>query len=299
VHRTDPDRELLNFQNIARRLKPHSGDVSSITGIEIYGESTFLNGEIGGDHITYIDFASRFDMENRIEQAEREGNAAVAAKLRETSSKVGILLADAAGHSITDAFLTAMLHQAFLIGASYELMLYGEVTLNLFEKINTRFYRSSSIDKYITMIYGEIDRTGEFRFISAAHPLPVVFSSEFDRIVELDRDRMVTFLPIGTLPSEKDLDSRKYSTARGYKPGYATNQIDIMGTGDILILFTDGFTEADSGERNYVTERLESVLRRVKGLDARSIFDRVKDDYLEFVPAPDDDVTFVIIKKVS
>ncbi len=293
------DRELVNFQNIARRLKPHSGDVSSIEGIEIYGESTLLNGEIGGDHITYIDFESRFDMENRIEQAVKEGNEQVAARLRETRSKVGILLADAAGHSITDAFLTAMLHQAFLIGASYELMLYGEVTLNLFEKINTRFFRSSSIDKFITMIYGEIDRTGEFRFLSAAHPLPVVFSSRFDRIMEMDQDTMLTFLPVGTLPSEADLDSSKYSAARGYKPGYATNQINIMGAGDILILFTDGFTEADNGEKNYVSERLESVLRQVKDLDAHSIFDRVKEDYLDYIPAPDDDVTFVIIKKVT
>jgi len=293
------DRELVNFQNIARRLKPHSGDVSSIEGIEIYGESTFLNGEIGGDHITYIDFERRFDMENRIAQAMKEGNEEIAERLRETRSKAGILLADAAGHDITDAFLTAMLHQAFLIGASYELMLYGEVTLNLFEKINTRFFKSSSIDKYITMIYGEIDRTGEFRFLSAAHPLPVVFSCRFDRIVEMDEKKMQTFLPVGTLPSEADLDSSRYSAASGYKPGYATNQINIMGAGDILIIFTDGFTEADNGETNYVSERLESVLREVKDLDARSIFDRVREDYLSFIPDPDDDVTFVIIKKVT
>ncbi|MFC1500376.1 PP2C family protein-serine/threonine phosphatase [Candidatus Zixiibacteriota bacterium] len=295
---TDPDRELVNFQNIARRLKPHSGDISSIEGIEIYGESTFLNGEFGGDHITYIDFERRFNMDTRIKQALEEGNVQVAERLRETRSKVGIMLADAAGHSITDAFLTAMLHQAFLIGASYELMLYGEVTLNLFEKINTRFYHSSSIDKFITMIYGEIDRRGAFRFISAAHPLPVVFSSRFDRIMELDEERMVTFLPVGTLPSVADIDFRKESGPHGFKPGYSTNQIDIMGAGDILLIFTDGFTEGDSGERNYVDERLESMLRQVKDLDARSIYERVRDDYIDLVPEPDDDVTFVVIKKV-
>ena len=55
-----------------------------------------------------------------------------------------------------------MLHQAFLVGAGYELTLNGEITIDLFEAINQRFHQSSSVDKFITMIYGEVRNDGEF-----------------------------------------------------------------------------------------------------------------------------------------
>ena len=79
--------------------------------------------------------------------------------------------------------MVAQLHQAFLIGASYELDQFGEITANLFEKINTRFYDSSSTADFITMCYGEISEKGVIRFLSAAHPIPLVFCSEHDHLV--------------------------------------------------------------------------------------------------------------------
>lgn len=294
---SDLDNELTNFQKIAKRIKPHPGDIPFLPGIDIYGESIFLNGELGGDHITFIDFNKRFDIETRIQNAIKNGRKHVANKLQETKRKAGILLADAAGHSTTDALLTAMLHQSFLIGAGYELKLYGSITTYLFETINTRFYNSSSIDKYITMIYGEIDQNGEFRFVSAAHPLPIVFSNEYNKFVDIHQSRMETFLPIGTLPSEVDLDLKKNKTIYGYKPKYSVNQINMMGNGDILILFSDGFTDDEYGEKNYVSERLETTLRDVKYDSAKDIFFHIKDDFFSYITEPGDDVTFVVIKK--
>jgi len=291
------DNEIVNFQNIARRINPHPGDIPFIPGIDIYGESIFLNGEIGGDHIAYIDFNKRFDMEARIETALNDGKNKIAENLRETTHKAGILVADAAGHSITDALLTSMLHQSFLIGAGYDLTMHGMITTDLFENINTRFYNSSSIDKYITMIYGEIDQSGEFRFISAAHPLPLVFSYEYNQFVDIYSDRMKTFLPIGTLPSEVHIDVKKNDTIYGYKPKYSINQINIMGAGDILILFTDGFAEDKDGEPGYANKRLESILRDVKHLSSKKIFENIKEDFFAFYPDLSDDVTFIVIKK--
>ena len=71
-------------------------------------------------------------------------------------------MADVSGHQITDALLAAMLHQAFLLGALYEMDYYGNITAKLFENLNTRFYNSSSLSKFITMIYGEISQEGTF-----------------------------------------------------------------------------------------------------------------------------------------
>ncbi len=289
--------ELVNFQKIARNIKPNSGELPILPGIDIFGEVLPLQGEVGGDHLIYIDFNQRFDMEARIQEALLENKTEVAGKLRETRDKAGILLADASGHSITDALLTAMLHQAFLLGAGYELSLHGEITTELFEALNSRFYKSSGIDKFITMIYGEIYRNGEFRFISAGHPLPVVFSVEYDRLVNINQERMVIFPPIGTVPSATHVDSRREKSSNGYKSRYAVNTLNIMGAGDIMLLFTDGFQEQMEGEYNFVAEHLENCLREVKFRPAREIVAHLKENFYSKVPVVDDDVTIIAVKK--
>jgi hypothetical protein len=48
------------------------------------------------------------------------------------------------------------LHQAFLVGSSYELEMFGQITTRLFEHIRTRFYESTNIKKLIALIYGII-----------------------------------------------------------------------------------------------------------------------------------------------
>jgi serine phosphatase RsbU (regulator of sigma subunit) len=71
-----------------------------------------------------------------------------------------------------------------------------------------------------------------------------------------------------------------------------------MGGGDILLLYSDGLSDhRDPGGSKYFPGRLEAVLRTVKHLPARAIFAAVKADLLAFSPAPEDDVTVVIIKK--
>src|SRR5216110_2413086 len=84
--------------------------------------------------------------------------------------------------------LATMLHQAFLLGAIYEIDMFGMITKRLFENLNTRFYNSSSLNKFVTMIYGEISQDCTFRFLSAAHPPPVVFSSQNYRFMEVSAD---------------------------------------------------------------------------------------------------------------
>ena len=293
----DVNNELLNFQNIARNIKPSPGEIPSLAGIDIYGETIPLSGEVGGDHLIYIDFNKRFDMNARIQEALLRNRTTVAKKLEGTQHRAGILLADASGHSITDALLTAMLHQAFLLGVGYELSMNGQITTELFETLNDRFYHSSSIDKFITMIYGEIHQQGQFRFISAGHPLPVVFSVEFDRLVNINEDRMVIYPPIGTLPSASHVDVRRQKGPYGYKPRYSVNMLNIMGSGDIMLLFTDGFQEQKHGEFNFISRCLEECLREVKFGSARDIVEHLKIRFFEKIPHQDDDVTIVVVKK--
>ncbi len=288
--------ELENFQDIAKYLKPEPGEVPQLNGIEVYGETIPLNGAIGGDHIIYVDFKKRYDLVARIKQAEAEGRSTVVENLRRCQKLTGIAVIDVSGHQITDALLAAMLHQAFLLGAIYELDDSGCITERLFENINTRFYKSSSVSKFLTMIYGEISEDDTFKFISAAHPMPIVFSSLQNRIVDISDDLCTNFPPIGTLPSKDDIDRKATQSVLGYKAKYAVNEWRLMGAGDILLIYTDGLSEHMRGEEEYFPRHLEAKLREVKEQSAREIFEAVKADVFAF-SKPVDDISFVVIKR--
>ncbi len=288
--------ELKNFEEIARHIKPPSGEIPVLKGIDIYGETIPLNGLIGGDHIIYVDFKKRYDLEARIRQAEKEGRGRVAANLRRCQRMAGIALVDVSGHQITDAMLAGMLHEAFLLGAIYEMDQFGTITEKLFENLNTRIYNSSSVSKFLTMIYGEIGEDDTFKFLSAAHPMPIVFSNMQDRIMDINENLFVNFPPIGTLPSQVDIDRQAIQSVLGFKKKYEINEWTLMGPGDILLLYTDGLTDHRRGDHDYFPDRLEGALRRVKELPAQKIFEAVKADLLDF-GRPLDDISLVVIKR--
>jgi serine phosphatase RsbU (regulator of sigma subunit) len=290
--------ELENLEEIALQLKPDPGEIPRLPGIDIYGATIPLAGAIGGDHIIYIDFKQRHDLDGRIEQVRKKGQVQIAAKLEEMKQTAGVLLADVSGHRVTDWVLAAMLHQAFLLGALYELEMFGAITTKLFENVNNRFYRSSSVRKFVTMIYGEIHVSGRFRFISAGHPPPLVFSNEFDRFMHIHPDLLVSYPPIGTMPSKSDPDlSRQPSpSALGYKDKYTVNELKLMMPGDILVLYTDGLKEHGTEKESYFPGRLEGKIREFKRESVRRILEEIKRDLLAFA-RPVDDVSCILIKK--
>ncbi len=293
---SDTAAEIDNFEEIASYLIPSPGDIPSLLGIDVYGRSLPLNGVIGGDHLIYIDFKKRYDLDARIADALRRGKQEIARNLERCREKAGIAIADVAGHRLTDALLALMLHQAFLLGAIYELDMFGEITTRLFENLNTRFFKSSSVSKFLTLLYGEIEQDGRFRFISAAHPAPVVFSREFDRFVDICPETLTTFPLIGTMPSSEDIDRRIFKPSLGFKSRYEVNEIKLMGTGDILILFTDGLSEHERSGEAFFPAHLEAVLRRTAHLSAREIFEAVQEEIHAFC-IPKDDITYVVIKR--
>jgi serine phosphatase RsbU (regulator of sigma subunit) len=290
----DLQDELQNFEELARAVKPSPGEIPSLRGVDIGGLSMPLRGVIGGDHLIYIDFDRRYDLDSRIAEAERSPEPGVAERLRVLKSRAGILVADVSGHRITDALIAAMLHQAFLLAANYELDQYGEITTRIFEHMNTRFHRTTSFNKYVTMIYGEISDEGAFRFISAGHPPPAVFSREFGRFMPISKDLLVSFPPLGMFPSRNDPDARRYRSRYGYKEAYSVNEIQLLAPGDILLLYTDGLSEHAGG--GFFPDRVERLLAESAELGASALCDRLREEILA-AGAPDDDLSVVVIKK--
>lgn len=283
--------EIRNLERIVEQVLPKNSERPRIKGIDIYGKTIPLRGFGGGDHITFIDFKKRHDLRARIKKAKSKR---VKKNLKNLRKKGGILLADVAGHNITDALLASQLHQAFLTGALYELDLFGDITTNLFEHLNTRFYKSSSIQNYITAMYGEISEKGTFRFISAGHPTPILFSNKENKIIEMDESKIKKSLPIGYIPSKHNIDFKKNNNSIGFKEKYEVNELKKLDKGDMYVLFTDGLSEhfEDSFQSN-----LEETLRMSKNLStAKGVFNRVEKKIYDF-GKPKDDISYVIIKK--
>jgi serine phosphatase RsbU (regulator of sigma subunit) len=296
------DEELRKgAQYLAQRLTPTSGAIPRIPGIDIHGITLPLNGVAGGDLLTYVDFQQRFDLDSRIRRALALGQEDMARVLQKLRHVGGILVADVAGHDFTDAARAAMLHQAFHTGALYEMDLHGQITLRLFEQINTRFCKSTTLRNlaadpdeasYITLLYGEISSTGRFSFVSAGHPPPLVFSREFDRFVEVSADRLVSHPPIGLQPAEHHLDAKRYERALGYKKRYTVNTLNLMGRGDVLLLYTDGLVEPLS---TYTPVQLEQAVSQAKDGSAQMICEAIVQDRQAAAPRTDD-LTLVVIK---
>jgi len=290
-------KEFENFEEIARGIMPRSGSIPSLVGVEVYGETLPLNGVVGGDHLIYVDFNKRHDMEARIKVAEDVGRPDIAANLDRCRRTAGVALIDVSGHRATDAMLAAMFHQAFLLGVLYELDMSGHVTQRLFENLNQRFYRTSKVDKFITAVYGEISEDATFRFLLAGHPPPIVFSAANDRFMEVDREKCISFPPLGTFPSKSVVDWHRSKSVLGFKEPYEVNKWTLMGSGDILLLYTDGLQEHTRGDDPYFPDRLEHTIRGAKHLSAIDIVHTVLNDLRTFAN-PADDVSLVVIKKL-
>jgi serine phosphatase RsbU (regulator of sigma subunit) len=294
-----PDRladELQNFEEIARGIVPRPGSIPSLAGIDVYGQVRPLNGVVGGDHLIYVDFKKRYDLDARIEAAAGQGRQDIVESLERSRRMAGIALIDVSGHQVTDAMLAAMFHQAFLMGALYEMETRGQITRRLFENLNTRFNRSSRVNKFITALYGEISEDARFRFLSAASPAPVVFSVKHDRFMELGQDYS-SFPPLGTFPSKNVVDQKMSESVLGFKEGYRVNEWTLMGAGDILLFYTDGLEEHTSGTESYYPGRFEDAVRKAQHLSATEIVRTVFEDLTAFAE-PRDDISLVAIKRV-
>ena len=72
---TDPNlwhTEVENFVHTVRLIRPPNRGMR-VGQVEVYGDSVFLNPSAGGDHIVYVDFDRRYDLDRRIRAANDDG----------------------------------------------------------------------------------------------------------------------------------------------------------------------------------------------------------------------------------
>jgi len=271
------------------------------------------------DHVEWLKSRPGYRPEVEIEyrNARSSEQVRIAEDLRELYTTAGVLLVDAQGHGVISAKIASTVHDTFHAFMLSELDRHGKTTVELFERINLRLAQSitarnslgRSEEDYAreiaTMLYGEVHPYGYFRFVNFGHPPPLVFSAEYRRFMEIDKERMVQFLALGLEIPEDHPDRKRYFSLT-LRPSRANAsdvaEITLMSPGDILFLYTDGvYDGSDSEERQH----LETVMRENYWRSAKDICNALlehaarDDDHLRQIGETDriDDKTVFIIKR--
>jgi serine phosphatase RsbU (regulator of sigma subunit) len=155
------------------------------------------------------------------------------------------------------------------------------------------------------MLYGEVRPFGYFRFVNFGHPPPLVFSAEYREFMEIDKSRMVQFLPLGLQIPEDHPDRNRYLSLESRERRVSSSdvaELTLMSPGDIFFLYTDGvYDGSGKGER----QQLEEVMREHYRQPAKDICNALleyalkQDDHLRQIGEEDriDDKTVFIIKR--
>jgi sigma-B regulation protein RsbU (phosphoserine phosphatase) len=188
----------------------------------------------------------------------------------------GIALADVAGKGIAAALIMSVVQASLRVISSER-----DIGLpQLAAKMNYFLYRSTGPNSYATFFYAQLDQhTRELRYVNAGHNAPYLLRAGGDSPVE---ELTTGGTIIGMFPQTR------------YEEGTLA-----LNTGDVLIVFTDGVTEAlNPADEEFGEDRLKDLLRAVAGLPIEEMSARIAEDLKNWIQdaAQYDDLTFVLMK---
>ncbi|HCX29791.1 MAG TPA: hypothetical protein DHU55_08495 [Blastocatellia bacterium] len=187
--------------------------------------------------------------------------------------QIGLVIADVSGKGVPAAllmaFLRASLRAATHIGYSPHISM---------AKVNYLLWESIERNQFVTAFYGILDVTNKtLTYTNAGHNPPLL----------LDKDGNSKFIERGSLPLGMFKDTR-------YHEYYLTTE-----PGEVLVLYTDGATEAQSPQgEEFGRDRLAEAVKANRQLGARDLIAAVQKEVVEWTGGvgAGDDVTFFVIK---
>ncbi|UCH84938.1 MAG: SpoIIE family protein phosphatase [Candidatus Latescibacterota bacterium] len=187
-----------------------------------------------------------------------------------------ICLGDVSGKGLPASLLMANL-QATLRGQSLHTIAVNERV----ERANRLLYRSTDPEKFATLFYGVLGLDdNRLTFSNAGHENPYLLRGGGE----------TTRLTTG-------------GTVLGVVDNFPYDEdVVALGQGDVLVVFSDGITEAfDKNEDQFGEDRLGPVLEKCRDEPADVIIDRIVEAVQEFAEdAPQaDDLTLVVVKRVA
>jgi sigma-B regulation protein RsbU (phosphoserine phosphatase) len=187
--------------------------------------------------------------------------------------RIGIAIGDVSGKGTPGAILMAT-----LFGIYRSEVRRGLPAHKLMSRLNRRFMENLLQGGFATFFYAVLDPTTlKFEYCNAGHNPPIL----------LRADGRVDFLDTGGI-------------ILGFSPkaDYERRQIQ-LASGDLLCLYTDGVTEAESPQDElFGRDRLVDVLRRNRDGSVSELKRKILETITKFSgdAPPEDDVTVVLLK---
>lgn len=187
-----------------------------------------------------------------------------------------VAIADVSGKGTPASLLMANVQATIRTLVHFPLTL-SEMTM----RVNHLICENTGNDKFITCFWGIIDpRTRIFRYVNAGHNHPFVVRA----------DRSIERLDVG------GIILGVVKTTSPYEEGMVR-----LSSGDVIVMFTDGISEAMNTEGlDYTEERLGELLRRIGLASAQSVLEEIGNEISRYTAgAPQsDDITLVVMKCV-
>lgn len=184
-----------------------------------------------------------------------------------------LVVGDVAGKGVAASLLQSHLHALLRALAAPDLSLAALLT-----RANRLLCEVTLPASYATLLAARLYTGGRLELASAGHPRPLLADRRGVRPVE------GAGLPLGLFCSAE----------------YASRDL-LLGAGDTLLLYTDGWTEAATDEGEFGIGRAAAVLRRVKDRPLADLLAACLGEMEEFLRGTprQDDLTLLALRRVS
>jgi len=186
---------------------------------------------------------------------------------------VGVL-ADVSGKGISAALLSSM-----LLGALSTEFRYGTQPQEVLNRVNQLLYEKTLRDRFVTLFLFLLSPQGEGQFIGAGHDPAYLFRSATGKIEVLSSGNLIlgAFTPVSYQSSPLHLHQ-----------------------GDILVVYSDGLTEArNQREEMFGEERLLKIIQQEAPSGSHAFqqkFLKAIEEFTQGMPQADD-ITFLVVEK--
>jgi serine phosphatase RsbU (regulator of sigma subunit) len=191
--------------------------------------------------------------------------------------RVGLVMADVAGHGIGPSLIMASMRAAL-----HALVLEHSQPEDLLRQLSQTVLRDLHGGRFITCFLGALDGRYHFlRYANAGHGPALHFRPRTGNF----RDLEGTGLPLGVFGA----------------PPPKGGPVIRLEPGDLIVLATDGLVETcDAGRQLFGNERLKQFLKRHHDLPCRELVERLGEAAAEFrgQPRPIDDVTMLVLRRL-
>ena len=182
------------------------------------------------------------------------------------------VVADVSGKGVSSALLASLLQGAFLAAGD------GDTGLDKrLERINTFLNERTAGEKYATVFYCLLERSGRLHYVNAGHCPPLIV-----RQAGAIESLAATAMPVGLVESAE------------FEVGQAT-----LASGDKIVIYTDGVTEAQNLQSEFFgRQRLRQTVAEHQADACRPLHEAIVEAVAAFTEgAPQaDDVTLVAME---